>query len=327
VFAITTAGFDRQSICWEQHQYARKVIDKTLPVPDPSFHARIWDTPEEADWKDEKIWHMANPALDDFRSIDEMRTYARRAKEEPAAENTFRRLYLSQWTQSETRYIPMDKWAATAGEVDAESLRARECYAGLDLATVTDIAALVLVFPPEGESDIYKVLPFFWVPEDNMRMRARRDRVDYEKWARAGLITATPGNVIDYAFIRAKLNELADMYYIRELAFDRWGAQKIQTELQDDGFTVAQFGQGFVSMNSPTKELLKLTLEERLHHADNPVLRWMCDNLVVRMDPAGNVKPDKEKSTEKIDGMVALIMALDRATRHLPSASLEVMAI
>ena len=325
VFAITTAGFDRNSICWEQHEYARKVIDGV--IDDPTFFARIWDTPEEADWTDEKIWHKANPALGDFRDIDEMRTMARRAKETPALENTFRRLYLSQWTQSETRYITMDKWAATAGEVDAESLRGRECYAGLDLATVTDVAALVLVFPPEGESDIYKVMPFFWVPEDNMRDRVRRDRVPYDVWVKQGFIEATPGNVIDYAFIRAKFNELADMYYIREVAFDRWGAQKIQTELQDDGFTLAQFGQGFVSMNSPTKELLKLVLEERLHHADNPVLRWMCDNLVVRMDPAGNVKPDKDKSTEKIDGMVALIMALDRATRHLESGPFEVILI
>ena len=324
VFAITTAGFDRQSICWEMHEYARKVDEGV--VDDPTFYGKIWSTPEEADWTDEKVWHMANPALGDFRDIDEMRTMARRAKETPALENTFRRLYLSQWTQSETRYITMEKWAATAGEVDAELLRGRECYAGLDLATVTDVAALVLVFPPEGESDIYKVLPFFWIPEDRMHERVKRDRVPYDVWVRQGLIDATPGNVIDYAFIRAKLNELADMYYIRELAFDRWGAQKIQTELQDDGFTVAQFGQGFVSMNSPTKELLKLVLEERLHHADNPVLRWMCDNLVVNMDPAGNVKPDKAKSTEKIDGMVALIMAIDRATRHLDSAPLKVYA-
>ena len=324
-FAITTAGFDRESICWEWHEYSRKVIGKT--VDDPTWHARIWDTPEDADWQDEKVWHLANPALGDFRDIDEMRTFARRAKETPALENTFRRLYLSQWTQSETRFIPMDKWAKTAGEVDVEALRGRECYAGLDLATVTDVAALVLVFPPEGESDIYKVACHFWIPEDNMHERVRRDRVPYDAWEREGFITATPGNVIDYAFIRHKLNELADTYYIREVAFDRWGATKISTDLEDDGFTMAQFGQGFASMNAPTKELLKLVLEERLHHANNPVLRWMCDNLVVRMDPAGNMKPDKEKSTEKIDGMVALIMALDRATAHLGAGSLEVIAI
>jgi len=208
-----------------------------------------------------------------------------------------------------------------------ERLRGRVCYGGIDLSSVGDVTALVLVFPPEEKGEPMWVIPRFFIPEDGIAARVKRDRVPYDVWVRQGFIDATPGNVIDYAFIRAKLNELADMYYIRELAFDRWGAQKIQTELQDDGFTIAQFGQGFVSMNAPTKELLKLTLEERLHHADNPVLRWMCDNLVVRMDPAGNVKPDKEKSTEKIDGMVALVMALDRATRHLPSGPLEIIAI
>lgn len=314
VFAITTAGFDRNSICWEQHEYARKVINGS--VVDPSFFAWIRDTPEDAEWTDEKIWHMANPALGDFRDIDEMRTMARRAKETPALENTFRRLYLSQWTQSETRYIPMDKWNATAGVVDRAALRGRHCYAGLDLASTTDIAALVLVFPPEGESDIFKVLPFFWIPEDSMYERSKKDRVSYESWQRAGHLFTTPGNVIDYSFIRHTLNELGDEFFIKEVAFDRWGAAQISQQLMDDGFTMVQFGQGFASMSAPTKELLTLVLSGRLHHGDHPVLRWMCDNLVVRMDPAGNVKPDKEKSTEKIDGMVALVMGLDRAIKH-----------
>jgi len=156
--------------------------------------------------------------------------------------------------------------------------------------------------------------------------RSRKDRVPYDVWVRQGFIEATPGNVIDYAFIRHKLNELADQFYIREVAFDRWGAAKISQELMDDGFTMVQFGQGFASMSAPTKELLALVLQQRLHHADNPVLRWMCDNLVVRMDPAGNVKPDKEKSTEKIDGMVALVMALDRAIKHKSPGPLGVFA-
>lgn len=325
VFAITTAGFDRNSICWELHEYARKVLDGV--VEDATFFAWMKCTPEDADWTDERMWKLANPALGDFRDIDEMRTMARRAKETPALENTFRRLYLSQWTQSETRYIPMDAWALTAGDVDFEALRGRECYAGLDLATVNDVAALVLVFPPQGESDIYKLLPYFWIPEDNMHDRVRRDRVPYDVWARQGFITATPGNVIDYNFIRAKMNELADAFYIREVAFDRWGATKISTDLQEDGFTMVQFGQGFASMSAPTKELLRLVLDRRLHHGNHPVLRWMCDNLVVRMDPAGNVKPDKEKSTEKIDGMVALVMALDRSTAHVEMGPYRVVAI
>jgi phage terminase large subunit-like protein len=323
VFAITTAGFDRESLCWQEHEYARKVIDGV--IDDPKYFARIWSTPEDADWTDEKVWRAANPALGDFRDIGEMRDMCLKAREMPSVENAFRRLYLSQWTQSETRYIPMEAWAASAGSVDFEALRGRDCYAGLDLATVNDVAALTLVFPPEGDSDAYKCLPFFWIPEENMHERVRRDRVPYDVWARQGFVTATPGNVIDYAFIRAKMNELADIFSIREVAFDRWGATKISTDLQEDGFTMVQFGQGFASMSAPTKELLRLVLDRRLHHGNHPVLRWMCDNLVVRMDPAGNVKPDKEKSTEKIDGMVALVMALDRATAHLPAQSWEIL--
>lgn len=325
IFTITTAGFDRKSICWEQHRYAEKIISGT--VEDPTFLAHIWAVDEEEDWTDESVWPKANPALGDFRNIDEMRTLARKAKETPALENTFRRLYLSQWTQSETRYIPMDKWAATAGVVDVEELKGRECYAGLDLATTTDIAALVLVFPPVDDGDIFRLLPFFWIPEDNMHDRIKRDRVPYDVWVRDGHVTATPGNVIDYAFIQHQLNELADFFFIKEVAFDRWGAAKISQDLMNDGFTMVQFGQGFASMSAPTKEMLALVLQERLHHGDNPVLRWMCDNLVVRMDPAGNVKPDKEKSTEKIDGMVAMIMGLDRAIKHKPQPKLMAFGV
>ena len=220
----------------------------------------------------------------------------------------------------------MHKWDATAGVVDVEALKGRECYAGLDLASTTDIAAMVLVFPPRGEGDIFKVLPYFWIPQDSMVERERKDRVPYSAWVRAGHVFATPGNVIDHAFIRKTLNELADKFYIKEVAFDRWGAVQVVTQLMDDGFTMVQFGQGFASMSAPTKELLKLVLQERLHHGGHPVLRWMCDNLVVRRDPADNLKPDKEKSSEKIDGMVALIMALDRAIKQPTPGPLGVYA-
>ena len=324
VFSITTAGFDRQSICWEQHEYAKKVLGGV--VEDPRYFAWIRSVPEEADWQDEKNWYLANPALGDFRDIDEMRTFARRARETPALENTFRQLYLSQWTQSESRFIPLHKWDATAGVVDAEALKGRECYAGLDLASTTDIAAMVLVFPPRGDGDIFKVIPYFWIPQDSMVERERKDRVPYSAWVRAGHVFATPGNVIDHAFIRKTLNELADKFYIKEVAIDRWGAVQVVTQLMDDGFTMVQFGQGFASMSAPTKELLKLVLQERLHHGGHPVLRWMCDNLVVRRDPADNLKPDKEKSSEKIDGMVALIMALDRAIKQPTPGPLGVYA-
>ena len=314
-FAITTAGYDRQTICWELHEHARQVLAGT--VDDPAFFAYLRSTPEAADWTDEATWRYANPGLGDFRSIDEMRTLCRRAQQTPALENAFRRLYLSQWTSQDTRWLPLDKWdACGTAPVDPEALRGRPCYAGLDLASTTDIAALVLVFPDGETPEGYDVLPYFWVPEEGMRERARRDRVPYDEWARQGLLEATPGNVIDYGAIRHRLRELGERYAIQELGFDRWGATQLSLELQDEGLKVIPIGQGFASMSAPTKELLTLVLAGRIRHGGHPVLRWMADNMVVRTDAAGNLKPDKGKSTEKIDGMVALVMGIDRATRR-----------
>jgi len=312
IFAITTAGYDRNSICWEQHDYAQKIIDGV--IEDPTFLPVIYAAGPEDDWKDEATWHKANPALGTFRGINEMRAMAKKGEQIPALQNTFRRLYLNQWTQQEDRWLDLAAWDATAGTVTLEDLQGRPCFGGLDLASTTDIAAFVLVFPMDDGA--FVVLPHFWIPRDNMHDRINRDRVPYDVWVRQGFITATEGNVIDYAAIRQHIERISEFYNIKEIAFDRWGAVQLTTELGYAGFTVIPFGQGFASMSPPTKELLTLVLSKRLIHGGNPVLRWMADNLVVKQDPAGNIKPDKSKSTEKIDGMVALIMALDRATRH-----------
>jgi phage terminase large subunit-like protein len=310
--AITTAGYDRKSICWEQHDYARKVLDGV--IEDPTFYPVIYAAPDDADWTDERVWYKANPALDVFRDINEMRSLCEKAKNVPALQNTFRRLYLNQWTKQESRWLDLHKWQDSAGEVYEKDLIGEVAYGGLDLASTTDVAAFVLVFP--DEQGCFDVWPTFWVPEENIAARALRDRVPYDAWVRDGLIRATPGDVIDYRYIRRDINELGAKFHIKEIGFDRWGATEMIQYLQDDGFEVIEFGQGMKSMSPPTKELLKLVLERRLRHGGNPVLTWMADNMVVRQDPAGNVKPDKSKSTEKIDGMVALIMALDRALRN-----------
>jgi len=314
VIAITTAGYDRESICWEQHEYARKVAEGI--IEDDTFYPAIWAADEDDDWLDEEVWKKANPSLGHTLKWEYLRGEARRAQQSPAYQNTFRRLHLNQWTQQETRWLPMEAWNACAHEVDEEALAGWVGYGGLDLASSVDIAAFEIVFPPREEGDLWRVVSRFWIPEENIVERARRDRVPYDAWVRDGYITATPGNVIDYAFIMAEIERLGEMYDIREIAFDRWGAVQISTALEERGFTMVQFGQGFRSMSPPTKELLRLVLEGKIAHGGHPVLRWMADNLVVDTDPAGNVKPNKKKSREKIDGMVALIMALDRATRH-----------
>ncbi len=313
-FAISTAGYDRNSICWEQHEYAERV-SKGI-VDDPTFLGYVIGAPDEADWTSEEVWRHANPALGDFRNLDEMRAACRKAQQVPALQNTFRRLYLDQWTQQDSRWLDLGVWDASAGLIVPEKLAGRRCFAGLDLATSTDIAACVLVFSPENPEGNWEVLPQFWIPEENMLERARKDRVPYDAWVREGFVHATPGNVIDYGHIEATIERLGKEYDIREVAYDRWGATQISQQLQGAGFTVVPFGQGFRDMSEPTKELARLVLAGRLQHGGNPVLRWMADNLVVDQDPAGNLKPNKQKSREKIDGIAALIMALGRAMRH-----------
>lgn len=312
VIAITTAGYDKHSICWEQHDYAVKVRDGV--IPDDSLLVVIYAAEEKDDWTDPKVWAKANPGLGKSITLEYLKAEAKRAQEVPAYQNTFRRLHLNQWTEQATRWIDMAVWERNTGEpFTAESLKGRECFAGLDLASTTDITALPLLFPPVEEGERWKILWNFWVPRDGMEKRARLDRVPYDVWSREGLITATEGNITDYGIIRRDINDLRGKYNIKEIAFDRWNASQLVTQLMDDGLAMVEFGQGFASMAAPTKELLTLLLGENLAHGGNPVATWMASNVTVRTDPAGNVKPDKGKSTERIDGIVALIMALGRA--------------
>jgi len=319
MFAITTAGFDRKSLCYELHEYTEKVLDGV--VKDDSFFGLVYTLDEGDDWNDETVWVKANPNLGVSVKVDDLQRKAAKAREMPSALNAFLRLHMNIWTQAETRWIDPEKWTACGEPVDADGLRGRICYGGLDLSSTTDITALVLVFPPEQEGDPYRALCRFWIPEDAMHERSRRDRVPYEAWVRQGYITATPGNVVDYEYIFEQVDQDAQRYDIKEIAFDRWGAARVSQVLTEQGMEMVQFGQGFASMNAPMKELEKLILARDIAHGGNPVLSWMAHNLVARQDPAGNLKPDKEASTEKIDGMVALLMGLDRATRHADTES------
>jgi len=213
--------------------------------------------------------------------------------------------------------MPMEKWDACGEPFDVSLLEGSACYGGLDLASSSDIASLVLDFPAEsGEEERHAWLAYFWIPLENMLERARKDRVPYDAWARDGLIRTTEGNVIDYGYILRDIEELGEKFNIKEIAFDRWGAFQVSQQLEALGFVMVGFGQGFASMSAPTKDLLRLVMDRKLAHGGNPVLRWMADNVMVSMDPAGNLKPNKQKSREKIDGIVAGIMALDRAVRH-----------
>ena len=313
-FLITTAGDNQNSICWEVHQKAVDLLKGRKT--DSTFYPVIYGADMEDDWTDPKVWKKANPSLGITVTMDKVKTAFESARQNPAEENSFRQLRLNQWVKQAVRWMPMDKWDACAFKVDPEDLKGRVCYGGLDLSSSTDITAFVLVFPPEDEDDKYAILPYFWIPEENIDLRVRRDHVNYDLCEKQGYIKMTEGNVVHYGFIESFIEELGTNYNIREIAFDRWGAVQMTQNLEGMGFTVVPFGQGFKDMSPPTKELMKLTLEEKLAHGGHPVLRWMMDNIFVRTDPAGNIKPDKEKSSEKIDGAVAAIMALDRALRN-----------
>jgi len=312
-FNITTAGTDTKSICYELHQKAKDIIEGRKI--DPTFYPVIYGANEEDDWTDPKIWAKANPSLGITVAIDKVHAACESAKQNPGEENSFRQLRLNQWVKQAVRWMPMDKWDKCSFAVNEDDLEGRVCYGGLDLSSTTDITALVLVFPPTDEDDKYVILPYFWIPEDNMELRVRRDHVPYDVWERQNHLNTTEGNVVHYGYIEKFIERLGERFNIREIAFDRWGAVQMVQNLEGMGFTVVPFGQGFKDMSPPTKELMKLVLEEKIAHGGHPVLRWMMDNIFIRTDPAGNIKPDKEKSTEKIDGAVATIMALDRAIR------------
>lgn len=316
---LTTAGTDRNSICWEVHQKALDILEGRKH--DPRFYPTIFGLADEDDWTDENNWYKANPSLGYTISIEKVRDAFHKALETPADENMFRQLRLNQWVKQSIRWMPMDRWDENGGVVNATALEGRLCYAGLDLSSTSDLTALVLVFPPTDEDEPYAILPFFWLPEDTLQLRVRRDHVMYDTWERQGFIMTTEGNVVHYGFIERFICELGERYNIREIAYDRWNATMMVQSLQDDGFTLIPFGQGYRDMSPPTKELMRLVLEHKLNHGGHPVLRWNMDNAFVRTDPAGNVKIDKEKSTEKVDGAVALVMALDRALKNVNTGS------
>jgi len=309
VIHITTAGYDKNSICYEKYDYACKVRDGI--IHDPSFLPVIYEVPQDAKWDDESVWPLANPNLGVSIGVDYLRRECERAKNSAAYENTFRRLHLNQWTDTDVKFITQDKWNLCGGRWREDmTATGSVAYAGLDLSTTTDLAAFVLAVP-QSDGGI-AIRPYCWLPRENARKREIKDRVPYEAWARQGFIELTEGDVIDYDVIRRRINEIGKEYNIKEIAADRWNATQIITQLGGDGFEIVAFGQGFHDMSAPTKELEKLVIGGKLYHPNHPVLNWCCSNLSVEIDAAGNMKPSKKKSTEKIDLMVALIMAIGR---------------
>lgn len=313
-FIITTAGTDRHSIAYELHTKAVDILEGRRV--DPTFYPVVYGLKDDEDWEDEANWYKVNPSLGYTVDIERLRDAYREAKQNPADEVTFKWLRLNMWVSSTVAWIPDAIFMKGNEEIDLTALEGRDCYGGLDLSSTGDITALVLMFPPRNEDEKYILLPFFWVPEETIPQRVKAASVPYDIWERQGYLLSTEGNVIHYDFIEKFINDLAEKYHIVEIAVDRWNATQMIQNLEGDGFTMVPFGQGFASMSGPTKDFYRLLMEGQIIHGGHPVLRWMAGNVVVDTDPAGNIKVTKAKSKEKIDGIVAAIMALDRCIRN-----------
>jgi phage terminase large subunit-like protein len=319
---LTTAGDDEHGICAEVHRHAERVRDGI--IADPTLLPIIYAAPEDADPWDEDVWRACNPALGTFRSLDEMSAAARHAKEVPGREASFRRFYLNQWgTASEARWLPMDRWDACATPVDRAALRGRRCIVGVDLSTTTDLSALVALFPDAAGG--YDVLADFFVPHDYLAVRARTDRVPYPLWVQQGHLTATPGNVIDYAVIERRLHDLVEVdgFDVVAVAVDPWNAKGLIAKLQGDGVPAVEVGQTMANLSGAAKELERLVLARQLRHGGHPVLRWCASNVVVDTDANGNIRPSKRRSGERmrIDGISALVTGLARASVAVDTTS------
>lgn len=310
---LTTADFDRPSICNEIYQYGGHVRDGL--ITDATFLPVIYEAKVEDDWKDPQIWRKANPNFKISLQPEYISTKCKKASSSPSFENTFRRLHLNIQTETAVRWLSMLHWKQCGGKMDTKG---RKCYAGLDMSATRDFSAFVMAFPVEDKVCLQS---HFWLPREAIKSRQDKRIVNaINDWATQGWIELTPGDVIDFDLIRRRINELGKEYNIAEIAVDRWQTAQLTEQLKGDGFTMIPFGQGYASMSAPTKRFDTLVTAGKIMHGNNPVLTWMAGNATVESDAADNIKPTKAKSRERIDGIVAGIMAIGRLMVQAPAA-------
>jgi phage terminase large subunit-like protein len=329
VIVITTAGvYDKNSIWWKLRTKAQQV--QAGIAQDPRFLPVLYlADPEKDNPADEELWKRVNPSLGQIFTLDKIRQDYEEAKNDPVDYQNFLRFRLNIPVKSLSRWMPMDKWDACAGEVDVERLKGRTCYGGLDLSSTLDLSALVLVFPPEEEDGYWDILCQAYCPEEGIIKRAKVDRVRYDIWEQQRHLIATPGEVVDYAWIKRDVFDAAKTYDLREIGYDSWNATQTATEIMaelnpsnsDYGFQMIDMKQNVGTYNEPMRSALAHIIKGKVRHGGHPVLRWCADNLVVRIDANGNVFPNKEKATDKIDLMTATFMAWGRAMKRTDTKS------
>ena len=305
MFIITTAGFNKNGACYAYRSNVIKILQGINE--DDSLFGIIYTLDSKEEWDNPKMWIKSNPNLGVSVFPEYLADQVNDAKNRPEAVRTVMTKNVNLWVDAEKTWILDDMWQKCIGTTDIKSLRGCKCWGGLDLSNVSDITAFVLLF---HENEKFQLLPFFWIPEDKMLEKIRKENINYDKWSSLGFVKVTAGNVLDYDFVKADILQIAEIYDLQSTAYDRWNASQTIIDLQNEGMECSPFGQGYGSMGAPTKEFEKMVLTEKIEHFGNPVLRWMMASTVVKTDPAGNIKPDKEKSSQKIDGIVASIMAL-----------------
>jgi phage terminase large subunit-like protein len=311
---ITTAGDDpdKTSIGHEIHEYAKKIQDGE--IVDPSWYAKIYCAPEDADIWDEEVWKLANPSLGVTISIESVRKEALTARNSPSAEKLFRWLRLNQWVSlKKVGWLDLTLWDSSVGDWNISDLIGKKCYAGLDLASTTDLTGLALLFPPQEGLDEWRFLIEAWIPEDNMKMRILRDHVPYDRWVADKILHATAGNTCDYDFVRARIEMLDKQYDIKFLCTDPWNSRMLTQQLEKTGMEILEVPQTISGMSPGMKELERLMKSGQMTHDKNPLARWCFGNIVVAIDGNENIKPLKNKSRDRIDPIVALINAMNIA--------------
>lgn len=316
---ITTAGFNRTSPCYTFRDVCIKVLQGIIEQDD--LFPLIFSMDEEDDWEDQAAWVKANPNMGISVKTEFLRSKYIDAKNNPSKINEFKTKQLNMWVDSVSVWIPDDDWQACGGPV--LDLAGMECNGGLDLSSTRDLTALALVFQLPDGSDAYKWM--FWMPEDNVQDRVKNDRVPYDLWISQGYITTTPGNVTDYDFIQADIMRIASTYKLKAVSYDRWNSSQLVINLTNEGINMQPFGQGYGSMSAPTKEFERTVFTRRMNHMNNPVMRWMMSNVAIQRDPAGNIKIDKSKASEKVDGAVAAVMA--KGQQMTPSETIDINKI